>query len=133
MQLNRNDLNFRSECSISCALEILGDRWTLIIIRDALFANSTSFGQFRASPEKIASNILTDRLEKLVKYGIMEKNKNAGNKLKFDYTLTERGQQLKPVLFAIGKWGSVNIEGTKDVKEQIKKYKKLKNKKSTSN
>ena len=126
MQLKRSDLNFRSTCAISCALEILGDKWTLLIIRDALFTNSTSFGQFRSSPEKIASNILTDRLEKLVKYGIMEKSRNADNKLKFDYTLTDKGHELKPVLLAIGKWGYGNIEETINIEQHIRKYKNLK-------
>jgi DNA-binding HxlR family transcriptional regulator len=120
MQLNYTDSNFRSICSISCALEILGDKWTLLIIRDALFVGSKSFGEFRSSPEKIASNILTDRLEKLVSNGIFEKNRNPDNKLKFDYTLTDRGQQLKPILFAMGKWGNENIKGTCSVEEQVK-------------
>jgi len=122
MQLNSIDKDFRSECSISCALEILGDKWTLLIIRDALYLKSEAFGQFRSSPEKIASNILTDRLERLVRYGIMEKNNNPDNKLKFDYRLTERGRQLEPILLAIGKWGAENIQGTCGVEEQIKKY-----------
>jgi len=122
MQLNCTDLKSRTTCSISCVLEILGDKWTLLIVRDALFKNSTSFGEFRSSPEKIASNILSDRLEKLVAYGIMSKTQNPDNKLKFDYRLTDKGQQLKPILFAINKWGYEHIKGTNDMEEQIKKY-----------
>ena len=122
MQLNYTKKDFRSECSISCALEILGDKWTLLIVRDALYLKSESFGRFRSSPEKIASNILTDRLERMVKYGIMEKSNNPDNKLKFDYRLTDRGMQLEPILLAIGKWGSENIQGTCSVEEQMKKY-----------
>jgi len=122
MQLKQVDLSFRSMCSISCALEILGDKWTLLIIRDALFVGSKSFGEFRSSPEKIASNILTDRLEKLVSHGIFEKTRNPDNKLKFDYTLTDKGHQLKPILFALGKWGCDNINGTNNVEEMIEKY-----------
>jgi len=126
MQLSYSDFDFRSKCSISCALEIIGDKWTLLIIRDALFLNSISFGEFRSSPEKIASNILTDRLEKLVKYGIMDKTKNSTNKLKFDYTLTKKGQELKPILLALGKWGNTNINGTNTLEDQIKEFEGLK-------
>ena len=132
MQLNFNENKFRSECSISCALDILGDKWTLLIIRDALFLGSESFGQFRSSPEKIASNILTDRLQKLVDHGIMNKSKNADNKLKFDYSLTDKGRQLEPILLALGKWGYDHIDGTNNVKEQIKKYQGEKTKHNTN-
>jgi DNA-binding HxlR family transcriptional regulator len=99
----------------------LGDKWTLLIIRDAIILGSKSFGEFISSPEKIASNILTNRLEKLVSYGIFSKTRNANNKLKFDYRLTEKGQQLKPILLALGKWGYINIEGTNDLEKHINK------------
>lgn len=122
MQLKNSIINFRSKCAISCGLEILGDKWTLLIVRDALFFKSTTFGEFRGSTEKIATNILTDRLEKLVRYGIMDKKKNLENKLKYDYSLTERGRQLKPVLMAIGKWGYEHIEGTQKDKVITQKY-----------
>lgn len=126
MQLNYSKNNFRSPCSISCALEIIGDKWSLIIIRDALMLGSKSFGEFKNSLEKIATNILTDRLEKLVAYGIMEKKQNPDNKLKYDYTLTQRGKDLKPVLMAIGQWGNDHIRGTKNVEEQMEIIARLK-------
>ena len=125
MQLNYKNLNARSKCSISCTLEIIGDKWTLLIVRDALYLGKTSFNEFRYSPEKIASNILTNRLEKLVQWGIMSKTQNADNKLKFDYILTERGLQLKPILLALGKWGKDCIRGTNDVQKEVEKYKQL--------
>ncbi len=102
----------RSNCSIACSLDVLGDKWTLLIIRDALFLNKKSFNEFRYSPEKIASNILANRLEKLVENGIMKKSPNEANKLKYDYVLTEKGQQLKPIILALAEWGYENIEGT---------------------
>ena len=120
MQVNKKNKSFRSSCSISCALDLLGDKWTLLIIRDALFMGSKSFGEFSSSPEKIASNILTDRLEKLVSFGILNKSHNPDNKLKIDYTLTESGRQLESVLLAMGKWGHTYINGTKDVETQVK-------------
>ena len=121
MQVNKHERHFRSACSISRTLDLLGDKWTLLIIRDALFGGAKSFGEFSSSPEKIASNILTNRLEKLVANGILEKKANPDNKLKIDYTLTESGKQLQPVLMALGKWGHCNIAGAKSLEEYIKK------------
>ena len=123
MQLNVNKKKFRSLCSISCALEIIGDKWTLLVVRDALFKGYNSFGQFRDSTEKIASNILTDRLEKLVLNGILTKDKNLTNQLKYDYKLTDIGWSLKPILLALGKWGVENIEGANNVQDIMLMYK----------
>ena len=124
MQLNIENINARSKCSISCTLDLIGDKWSLLIIRDALFLNKQSFNEFRNSAEKIASNILTNRMEKLVKYGIMNKTRNADNKLKFDYLLTDKGMKLKPIIEALGEWGFNHIDGTNNVQEQVSKLKK---------
>jgi DNA-binding HxlR family transcriptional regulator len=118
MQLNYNKNNNRSNCSISCALEIVGDKWTLLIIRDIIIGKSRSFGEFRNSPEKIASNILSDRLDKMVSNGILNKKSNKENKLKFDYTLTKMGEELEPIIIAISKWGAQSIKGTISAQEQ---------------
>ena len=126
MQLIFKENKNRSKCSISCALDLLGDKWTLLIIRDALFKGYTSFGQFRNSTEKIASNILTARLEKLVSNGILTKTKHPTNQLKYDYKLTDIGQRLKPVLMALGEWGFENIEGANNVEDIISTYKEKK-------
>ena len=122
MQLIFNEKINRSKCSISCALDLLGDKWTLLIIRDALFKGYTSFGQFRNSTEKIASNILTARLEKLVSNGILTKTKHPTNQLKFDYKLTDIGQRLEPVLMVLAEWGFENIEGANNVEDIISMY-----------
>ncbi len=121
MQLSYKETNFRSSCSISCALEIIGDKWTLLIIRDILFAGSKSFGEFLSSPEKIASNILSDRLEKLVSNGILKKSVNKENRLKFDYDLTETGKDLEPIIKAIGEWGHTSIDGTRSLESFLEK------------
>ena len=126
MQLRYAKHEFRSPCSISCALEILGDKWTLLIVRDALFKGYNSFGQFRDSTEKIASNILSNRLDKLVSNGILTKNKNPENGLKYDYELTEVGYKLKPVLLIIGDWGLENIDGVNNVQDIIELHKEKK-------
>ena len=123
MQLNVEKINFRSKCSISCTLDLIGDKWSLLIIRDAIFLQKTSFNEFRNSKEKIASNILTNRMEKLVRYGIMSKTQNPDNKLKFDYLLTDKGKKLEPILMALGEWGYNHIEGTNNIQEQVKNLK----------
>ena len=127
MQLRFTEHNFRSPCTISSVLDILGDKWTLLIVRDALFKGYTSFGQFRDSTEKIASNILSNRLDKLVSNGILTKNRNSQNGLKYDYELTETGLKLEPVLLAIGDWGFENIVGVNNVQDTIALYKAKEN------
>ena len=124
MQLNLKNIDARSKCSIACSLDIVGDKWSLLIIRDAIFLKKKSFNEFRNSAEKIASNILTNRMEKLVRYGIMNKSQNPDNKLKFDYVLTDKGKQLKPIIDALGEWGYQHIDGTNNVQEQVKKLKR---------
>ena len=111
MQLKYSQDQFRSQCSIACALEIIGDKWTLLIVRDAIILKKTSFNEFRNSKEKIASNILASRLDKLVALGIMEKKDNADKKSKNDYILTDFGWTLEPVVKSIGQWGAENIAG----------------------
>ncbi|MBX7104845.1 MAG: helix-turn-helix transcriptional regulator [Gemmataceae bacterium] len=94
----------RSVCPIACALDVFGDRWTLLVIRD-LAAGRSLFSEFTRSPEKIATNILTDRLHKLTTHGLVEKTEDA-------YRLTPKGQTLLPVLRTIGQWGLTHLPGT---------------------
>ena len=75
-----------------------------------------------AGSVKIASNILTNRMEKLVEYGIFQKTKNKNNKLKFDYLLTKKGKDLEPILRAMANWGKENIEGANDLEDIIKLF-----------
>ena len=119
MQLKRNDFKFRSQCSIACALDIIGDKWSLLIIRDAIILKKSSFNEFRNSREKIASNILQNRLEKLVGLGIMTKTENPEKKSKNDYFLTEFEWTLKPVIKSIGKWGFESIEDCNNSAEYL--------------
>ena len=109
----------RSDCPITCTLDILGDKWTLVIIRDAIFKKYTTYGEFQSSHEKIASNILAARLHKMVAHGIFEKEKDENNKLKIHYVLTEKGNSLKEVLLSVGHWGNNYIDGTDDLMAKI--------------
>lgn len=98
--------SLRSSCPINFALELLGDKWTLLIIRDLLFKGKTSFLEFRKSDEKIATNILTVRLRKLEEHGFITKSVSPQNKSKFEYTLQPIGRDLLPVLLELFAWGA---------------------------
>ncbi len=100
----------RSGCPISMTLDILGDKWTLLIIRDLMFTGKRTYGEFLQSEEKIATNILADRLLILEKTGLVEKKAFPGNKVKNLYQLTSKGIDLMPVLFEIILWGDTYFE-----------------------
>ena len=95
---------FRSQCPISTALDIFGDKWTLLVIRDLMFDEKRSYGEFLESEEKIATNILADRLALLEMAGIITKQKHPESKAKILYTLTAKGIDLIPVLVEIIAW-----------------------------
>ena len=100
----------RSTCPISTTLDILGDKWTLLIIRDLMFKGKKTYGEFLQSEEKIATNILADRLLILEKNGIVEKKAFPGNKVKNLYQLTPKGVDLMPILLEIILWGDKYFE-----------------------
>jgi DNA-binding HxlR family transcriptional regulator len=101
----------RSPCPVACALDILGDKWTLLVIRD-MFLGRIYFNEFCRSPEGIATNILSDRLEKLVAHGLAEKYMTKELPIRDAYRLTSKGKSLRTVLEAVAKWGLANIDGT---------------------
>lgn len=96
----------RSGCPINLTLEILGDRWSLIVLRDMMFGNRRYFRELLTkSEEGIASNILADRLRRLVEEGLVTKADDPSHKQKALYSLTEMGIALVPVFAAMGAWG----------------------------
>lgn len=94
----------RSPCPVACSLDIFGDRWSLLIIRDLLLGGSR-FKDFATSPEGIPTNILSDRLEKLLAEGILIQVPAPDGGKRLAYALTDKGMALKPVLRAIRDWG----------------------------
>jgi DNA-binding HxlR family transcriptional regulator len=108
----------RSPCPVACTLDILGDKWTLLVVRDLLCGRS-HFNEFCRSPERIATNILADRLDKLVRHKLVEKITTVGPPARDAYRLTEKGKSLKTVLEVIAKWGLTNIEGTEARMEPV--------------
>ena len=95
----------RSQCPINLSLEVFGDRWSLLIVRDMMFAGKRHFREFLQSDEGISSNILTERLGKLVEHGVLHKADDPTHKQKAIYSLTPVGIDLLPVVAQIGIWG----------------------------
>ena len=91
-------------CSIARALELVGERWSLLILRNALFAGSTRYGEFQRSLG-IATNILQNRLDGLVAAGIMERQLSSQNPELYEYLLTQKGRDFAPALIALTEWG----------------------------
>jgi DNA-binding HxlR family transcriptional regulator len=96
----------RSGCPINLTLEVLGDRWSLLILRDIIFGGARRFRELLRSEERIASNILADRLRTLVEAGLLIRNGDPEHKQKTVYSLTEQAITLVPVFAQIGAWGS---------------------------
>ena len=101
----------RSPCPIANMLDIFGDKWTLLVIRD-LFAGKSTYGDFQSSPEGIPTNILADRLKRLEGYGIIAKTPYQQRPVRYAYELTATGRSLGPVIEAMLDWGKKNIAGT---------------------
>src|SRR5215469_12263546 len=93
----------RSPCPVACSLDILGDRWTLLVVRD-LFLGRSRFKDFTASPEGIPTNILSERLERLLQHGIVEHIPAADGTKRLAYRLTKKGKALRHVLEAMRDW-----------------------------
>ncbi|HZZ45895.1 MAG TPA: helix-turn-helix domain-containing protein [Pseudonocardia sp.] len=95
----------RSGCPINLSLEIFGDRWTLLVLRDVIFTGVRHFREMLGGPERISSNILADRLATLVDHGLLTRSDDPSHKQKVTYRLTERAIELVPVLVQLSNWG----------------------------
>lgn len=114
----------RSNCPLSFSLDIFGDRWSLLIIRDIIMMGKFSFIDFSKSAEKIATNILSSRLELLEKEGIIYRQVSPMNKSKYIYSLTKKGLDLQPVLIEMMQWGAkYNQDTPAPPKNIIKQFK----------
>ncbi len=101
----------RSECPIACTLDLIGDKWTLLVIRD-LSIGKRFYGDFLKSPEGIATNILANRLELLTERGLIEKYETEDTPARDAYRLTLLGRSLRPVVRSIVRWGLEHLDGT---------------------
>jgi DNA-binding HxlR family transcriptional regulator len=102
----------RSSCPIAGTLDVLGDRWTLLILRD-LFPGPRRYGDFAAAAEGIPTNILAERLARLEAHGLIERKPYQQNPVRFSYALTAKGRDVKPILAAIGLWGARHVRGAR--------------------
>lgn len=102
----------RSTCPIASALDLIGDRWTLLILRD-LFLEKSKYGEFLESKEGIPTNILAERLVRLQKLGLIDKTEYQSNPPRFAYALTEKGKDLRQVLGALAMWGKRYVPSSK--------------------
>ena len=100
---------FRSGCPVSSSLDVVGDKWTLLIIRDMLVKHKKTFKQISDSYEKIAPSILSARLKLLESYKLIFKTKAPENKKENIYLLTEKGIRLTPIIIEFSLWGNYNM------------------------
>ena len=101
----------RSACAIANSLDIVGDKWSLLVVRDLLHGKHT-YGELALSPERIPTNILADRLERLVSTGIVTRAPYQQRPVRYSYVLTPKGRALGEVLLAFVRWGKQHIPGT---------------------
>lgn len=114
----------RSECPISCSLDIFGDKWSLLIIRDMMFFNKSTYGDFLKSAEGIATNILASRLQSLEENGLVEKLEHPDSKAKVLYKLTQKAIDLLPLIVEIQLWAEKYFDIPANIKVMIKEVKK---------
>jgi len=102
----------RSLCPVACSLDLMGDRWTLLVVRD-LMCGRSRFKDFTASPERIPTNILSDRLARLLRHRIVDQIPAEDGTKRLAYRLTAKGAALRPVLEAMRDWGLAHAPGSR--------------------
>jgi len=121
--MRKNTQKRQSGCPLTFGLETFGDRWSLLIIREILLRGHNTYSEFLAAEEKIATNILIDRLKHLEAENIIEKNRDPNNRRSFIYTLSQKGRDLTPILLEIIIWSGAYDKrdfALHDVLEKIK-------------
>ena len=103
----------RSDCAIAGSLDVLGNRWSLLIVRDLLFRGELRFADLAASAEGVPTNTLADRLRRLEEHGIVAREPYSDRPPRHRYRLTGRGRDLAPVLDAMATWGVTHLPGTR--------------------
>ena len=101
----------RSRCAVACTLDLVGDKWSLLVVRDLLLGRKT-YGELQNSREGIPTNILADRLKKLEMAGIITKSAYQDRPVRYSYELADKGRDLGEVLLALVRWGKRHIAGT---------------------
>lgn len=102
---------FRSGCSIARTLEILGDKWTLLVVRDLMWHGRHTFQELQSAEEGFATNLLSDRLKRLMNWDLVSREAYQQRPVRYRYQLTEKGRALEPLLLQIMQWGHANLGG----------------------
>jgi DNA-binding HxlR family transcriptional regulator len=110
METGVDGFDWRSVCSISSSLDVLGDKWSLLIVRDLIMHGTRTYSEFRESPEHIATNILAARLRQLSQLGIIERTDPDASARNNAYRLTPSGEALRPVLEQLGRWSQAHLK-----------------------
>ncbi|AYN06554.1 helix-turn-helix domain-containing protein [Flavobacterium sp. 140616W15] len=118
------DTKKRSDCPVSCSLDVWGDKWSLLIVRDLMFSKQCTYGDFLKSDEKIATNILASRLQTLEANGIISKSDHPESKAKVLYKLTPKGIDLVPIMIEINLWAEKYFTIPSEQKLMLKEVKK---------
>lgn len=105
-----DEVDWRSACPISSALDVLGDRWSLLIIRDLLIHGPRTYSEFLASPERISTNILASRLNLLTCLKLIERSNPQASARNNAFQLTESGTALRPVLEGLARWAQTHLK-----------------------
>ena len=108
---SRTPRSHRSPCPVACSLDIIGDKWTMLVVRD-LFFGAERYKDFTSSPEGIPTNILAERLKRLQEHDVVEQVAASDGSRHSAYRLTSKGEGLKPVLMALRDWGLAWEPGT---------------------
>jgi DNA-binding HxlR family transcriptional regulator len=111
MTKETDNTGLRSDCPISCSLDVLGDKWTLLIVRD-LFMGKHRFADLETSVEGIPTNTLADRLRRMEENNFVKKLRYAHKPPRFEYHLTAKGKALLPVLQELSRWAAQHLPGT---------------------
>ena len=111
----------RSNCPISFGLEVFGDKWSLLILRDIFFKGASHYREFLRADEKIATNILASRLKLLVDQSLIEKKRDESNRRQYIYVPTKKGLELIPTLLEIVLWSANNDPETDAVESYVKR------------
>lgn len=121
----------RSPCPVASTLDILGDKWTLLVVRDLMLGKAT-YSEFQKSSEGIPTNILAERLKRLLQAGIIRKTPYQQRPLRYAYKLTEKGLGLRPVLEAMIEWGNLYIPGTVSRQQILAMYRRYQSNRKTA-
>ena len=117
---------FRSNCPVTSAVDLLGDRWNLVIVKQMLLEQKSSFKDFTDCDEAIASNILTSKLNQLIEWGLVSKAMLATNKRSVYYHLTDQGLSLAPIIIELALWGDANLRTDNPAMRKSKELKAMK-------